>query len=58
MNIESCMDRGMPGYRAGKNGKCHIYMTDDETTKRLAYKLAEKERDKLVAKEKKNASQA
>jgi len=37
------MDKNMPGYRAGKSGKCYVYMTDDETTKRLAYKLAEKE---------------
>jgi len=50
------MDKNMPGYRAGKSGKCHVYMTDDETTKRLAYKLAEKERDKLVAKLKKKSS--
>jgi hypothetical protein len=58
MNIESCMDKNMPGYRAGKNGKCYVYMTDDETTKRLAYKLAEKERNKLSAKEKRNATSA
>jgi hypothetical protein len=54
MNIESCMDKDMPGYRAGKSGNCYVYMTDDETTKRLAYKLAEKERAKLAAKEKKS----
>ncbi len=57
MQIRECRKNGMPGFRAGRQGKCFTYVPGDMIAKAEAERLAEKQRvyySKRQKREKKN----